>query len=396
MSCRAVPKLTTWIDEKEWKEARCLLFSAELEKVREGCLLVRIWISRGKVPTAVESTMNFLEVILSDPEFLDEFLAYRRGEALKSHCSVLNMAASKTLRLAYTTAVIRFVNELVDQAQKTAFATSIAKLADQLGLPRFFVDIRHDGTHDQMSSLELLRWAASEALKWLEDKYWSCEDDRNVNEEMKERVHKSLDVFLEQLAKISSEVVVNASLEKNVMSRIIGPLDYLLTVERVMSMFLSAITCYPKETVVIEVIVRLLVRNGFSAFKDAFVKLWITAPRGSPLTSKWINWIVQELGEGTGKSFLTTVLQTFAANSSEEAFKEKLAPLWQQTSQFTVPFEKLFEIFSRAYSSVESVSVQSRLAKSQQILAKRKFVLPENLDDWTELPDTWKPVSFGK
>lgn len=397
MSCRALPKLATWIDEKEWKEARELLFSQEIEEIREGCSLVRIWMSRGKVPTAVESTVNFLQVILSDPEFVDEFLAGRRGEEASGEPqeSVLNMSANKTLRLAYTTAVIRFVNELVDQAQKTAFAASITKLADQLGLPRFFVDIRHDGTHDQMTSLELLRWAASEALKWLESKYWSCNDDRNASEELKESVYKSLDTFLEQLVKISGEVTVNASLEKNVMSRIIGPVDYLLTVERVMSMFLSALVAYPKESVVIEVIIRLLLRNSPSVFREAFVKLWITAPRGSPITSKWIGWIAQELTQESAKPFLSAVFQSFAANSSEEAFKEKLEPLWTQTAQFNSSFEGLFAIFSRAYSEVVS-STHSGLAISQQILKTRKFVLPEDLDDWTEIPETWKPVPFGK
>jgi hypothetical protein len=397
MSCRAVPKLTTWIDEKEWKEARELLFSEETEQIREGCSLIQIWMSRGKVPTAVESTVNFLQVILSDPEFVDEFLASRRGEVFEACDSILSMSANKTLRLAYTTAVIRFVNELVDQAQKTAFASSIAKLADQLGLPRIFVEIRHDGTHDQMTSLELLRWAASEALKWLEGKYWACNDDRNFNDELKESVHKSLDVFLEQLAKIPGEVAVNAALEKNVMSRIIGPVEYLLTVERVMSAFLSAVAGYPRESVVIEVLIRLLARNGSSVFREAFKKLWITAPRGSPIASKWIRWIAQELTQDTAKSFLSVAFQTFAADSSEDAFKEKLEPLWQHLSPLDSSFEALFAVFSRAYSSPAAGSQShSSLAKSQQILKTRKFALPEHLDDWAEVADTWKPVPFGK
>lgn len=400
MSCRAVPKLTAWIDEQEWKEVRGLLYSPELEEVKEGCVRVRIWMDRGRVPTAVESTLNFLEVILSDSEFLPEFLGKRSQEMNEFSGEKLDMFSSKTLRLAYSSAVIRFVNELVDQAQKSAFATSIAKLADQLGLPRFFVDIRHDGTHDQMSSLELLRWAASEALDWLECKYWSCDDERNADEEFRISVHKSIDTFVAQLAKIPGEVTINASLEKNVTSRIISPVDYLFTVERVMSQFLSSLSVYPTESVVIEVIIRLLARSNSPVFRDAFVKLWIVAPRGSSIVSKWINWIAQELTESSAKTFIPCLLQTFAAHSSEEGFRDKLLPFWQLTGQFNSSFEPLFSIFSRAYTASFQPDQlnHSSLSKSQQILQARTYnpSSQDYFDGWSEVPATWKPSPLGK
>lgn len=61
------------------------------------------------------------------------------------------------LRLLYSMAFIRFVNGLIDPAQKGAYALSMNGIADTIGLPSWFVDLRHAGTHDQLPTICLLR-----------------------------------------------------------------------------------------------------------------------------------------------------------------------------------------------------------------------------------------------
>lgn len=46
-------------------------------------------------------------------------------------------------------------------------------IAQQIGLPALFVDLRHESTHGDMPSLGNLRGAAQRALRWLWDDYWS-------------------------------------------------------------------------------------------------------------------------------------------------------------------------------------------------------------------------------
>ena len=46
-------------------------------------------------------------------------------------------------------------------------------LAQEINLPAVFVDIRHDGAHGEMPSLDNLRDAAVRALEWLWDHYWA-------------------------------------------------------------------------------------------------------------------------------------------------------------------------------------------------------------------------------
>jgi ribosomal biogenesis protein LAS1 len=83
----------------------------------------------------------------------------------------------------------RFVNTIVDPLQTTYFARSIASLAAQLGLPLWFVELRHAATHEDLPSISVLRDASRQvrfsppspfprltldvqALDWLYTNYW--------------------------------------------------------------------------------------------------------------------------------------------------------------------------------------------------------------------------------
>ncbi|GAA96027.1 hypothetical protein E5Q_02687 [Mixia osmundae IAM 14324] len=114
-------------------------------------LLNGLWMARGDCPHAVESTSLFLELILAD-------LAGTR--------------TSLELRASYGMALTRFVSGIVDPAQQGVYARSIAVIAAQVGLPLWFVELRHASTHEALPSLIALRAAAHQALAWLDEKYW--------------------------------------------------------------------------------------------------------------------------------------------------------------------------------------------------------------------------------
>ena len=97
-------------------------------------------------------TAAFIEIIIRD-------------EQLGQHMS------HKELRLMYAMGIIRFVNGLVDREQKGKFAKSINSLARMMGLPSWFVDLRHASTHERLPSLTVLRDGALQAVGWLHDNY---------------------------------------------------------------------------------------------------------------------------------------------------------------------------------------------------------------------------------
>lgn len=109
------------------------------------CLFPQLsaWRSTTQLPHALEATLSILSAVLQDAS---------------SQSSITLLS----LRQSYATALIRLVNGLVDSLQVGAYARSIASIAAQLGLPPWFVELRHSATHEDLPSLEVLRTAARE------------------------------------------------------------------------------------------------------------------------------------------------------------------------------------------------------------------------------------------
>jgi ribosomal biogenesis protein LAS1 len=49
----------------------------------------------------------------------------------------------------------------------------MSEIAVKLGLPHEFVQVRHDATHRELPSLEILRSETRKCLEWIWDNYWS-------------------------------------------------------------------------------------------------------------------------------------------------------------------------------------------------------------------------------
>lgn len=71
-------------------------------------------------------------------------------------------ASALLVRQSYASAIVRFVNGMVDPLQFGAYARSIAGIAAQIGLPAWLVELRHAATHEDLPSLDILREASRE------------------------------------------------------------------------------------------------------------------------------------------------------------------------------------------------------------------------------------------
>ncbi|KAH9314369.1 hypothetical protein KI387_022996, partial [Taxus chinensis] len=148
------------------------------------------WQSRGCLPVSVEITAAIKDIQQKDPFFRNGLLA---GHAL----------SEEVLRLAYSMAITRLLNGVVDQTDKTQ-KQSINDSAEEIGLPRLLVDIRHESAHNRLPSLPLLRLASKKALNWLNSNYWEPQKDifPNIRPEIKSRLYMlALDTKRKQSAR---------------------------------------------------------------------------------------------------------------------------------------------------------------------------------------------------
>ncbi|KAM0750536.1 Las1-domain-containing protein [Meredithblackwellia eburnea MCA 4105] len=150
---------TAWTSSVEFQAVFSSLFTSDGDVTAQRWAIqrIKVWLARGSnCPHSVESTATLLECILRDTQ----------SEGTSVRPSQLE------LRLAYSMALIRFVNSLVDPLQTTYYARSMASLAVQLGLPLWFVELRHAATHENLPGLVVLRDASRQALDWLYNSYW--------------------------------------------------------------------------------------------------------------------------------------------------------------------------------------------------------------------------------
>ena len=69
-------------------------------------------------------------------------------------------------------AMIRMVNGIIDIEQKGVYSKSVNVIAEEIGLPRAFVDLRHNCTHSELPSFDGMLLSLQSAKMWLGDFYW--------------------------------------------------------------------------------------------------------------------------------------------------------------------------------------------------------------------------------
>ncbi|XP_070567438.1 ribosomal biogenesis protein LAS1L-like isoform X2 [Ptychodera flava] len=74
-------------------------------------------------------------------------------------------------------ALIRFVNMITDKGQTKQYAKPVHIVAEEMGLPEWLVNVRHEATHTDMPSLRVLKTGVRYALLWLQLEYWEENSD---------------------------------------------------------------------------------------------------------------------------------------------------------------------------------------------------------------------------
>ncbi|KAI9271508.1 Las1-like-domain-containing protein [Phascolomyces articulosus] len=141
-----------WKDHDELVQVHDWLYSDSRSDMQKGVNRILAWKARQYIPTAIESTLQFIQLRLRD-------------------CEKLSFSGEE-LRLTYSMAIVRLVNGSIDPMQNKARPLPVSVMAERINMPGWFVEIRHDATHGYLPSLALLQDAASQALAWIQETFW--------------------------------------------------------------------------------------------------------------------------------------------------------------------------------------------------------------------------------
>ncbi|KAL9675749.1 hypothetical protein QQ045_003955 [Rhodiola kirilowii] len=147
-----------WTSWNEWNLVRESLFSSSPATALDR---IMAWRGKGFIPAI---TASLIEIKQKDPFF------FTAGQ-VSDECLSQEMMA-----MLYCMAIIRLVNCVVEKTRKRN-GKSIAEAAEEIKVPRMLIDIRHEGSHRYLPSLEILRLASIDALKWLKMYYWEPQKD---------------------------------------------------------------------------------------------------------------------------------------------------------------------------------------------------------------------------
>lgn len=178
-------KLVPWLSWNEWNWVRECLFSSSTESINEALKRISAWRSRGCLPIVIEVTASIIEIQLKDPFF-------RLGSSNEA------VDSDEILSMLHCMSILRLVNGVVEKTRKKS-EVSIADAANAIGIPRMLIDIRHESSHRNLPSLNIVRLASVKALDWLKSYYWepqknslpfNTDGSTNIKEEIKSRLHE--------------------------------------------------------------------------------------------------------------------------------------------------------------------------------------------------------------
>lgn len=145
--------MVAWLNKAEWDQVLEHLYSKDVALQRFALQRISAWKSRyaSRTPVAVECTADLVR------------------------CQVLDRSGQldgDELVLLYGSALVRFVN-LITERQQGKVARPLRRLAGNMNIPEWVVNLRHDFTHRKLPTLKWCRKGCKVVLEWLQQEFWS-------------------------------------------------------------------------------------------------------------------------------------------------------------------------------------------------------------------------------
>ncbi|XP_068188023.1 ribosomal biogenesis protein LAS1L [Antennarius striatus] len=144
--------VVAWVNKAEWDQVLEYLYSTDPALQRFALQRISAWKGRyANSPVAVECTADLVRCQVLD----------RSGQL-----------GGDDLVLLYGAALVRFVN-LITERQQGKAARPLRRLAGNLNIPEWVVNLRHDFTHRKLPTLKWCQKGCKVVLEWLQQEYWA-------------------------------------------------------------------------------------------------------------------------------------------------------------------------------------------------------------------------------
>nr|XP_058147726.1 ribosomal biogenesis protein LAS1L isoform X6 [Dasypus novemcinctus] len=154
--------VVAWLSRAEWDQVMVYLFCDDHKLQRYALNRITVWRSRlgNDLPLAVASTADLVR------------------------CKLMDMTGglgTDELSLLYGMALVRFVN-LISERKTKYVKLPLKFLAQEVNIPDWIVDLRHELTHKKMPHINDCRRGCYFVLDWLQKSYWCRQLENSLRE----------------------------------------------------------------------------------------------------------------------------------------------------------------------------------------------------------------------
>ena len=370
-----LPKIVPWTGLDEWRFVKDALFSVPVntEDLCFALELGEVWRLRGKLPVAVDATLSLKRIQL----------------ALLTQGGIYDPVI---LQLALSAALLRMVNELTDPGQRGQYAMPINRLAENIGLPRILVDIRHEATHDTLPSLPTLELGLEIALEWLYANYWEPFSQSTLASSLRDRVEGALN----QIASLSSSDIETSI--KTAQKILTSEIEHLVTSREKQAMLASVLmTSKWINSPIFKLIEACLIRlDCFTSFTMEFLLSSLTNDSViTPILLERVRGLVGHASFIPERGAIARVLHTLMLHISKSVLSMtnilfESPEVMRHCPEQTLLYQQVVSSFSGSevvpsVSSSQLEQVLNRMESDQKIYSAAK---PGYFNGW-------KPIAFG-
>jgi len=144
-------RIVGWTSNDEWLKIYELLFYGDTFKRFTALNVINVWRSRfgSRIPVAIEATSRLVEAWLE-----------KDNVSLDGKRQILSAA------------ITQFVGLMTERGLKGNTKKPIHEIGEDLGIPEWLINLRHEMAHGPLPSLLMLEKAVLFALDWLKDNHW--------------------------------------------------------------------------------------------------------------------------------------------------------------------------------------------------------------------------------
>lgn len=133
-------------------------------------------------------------------------------EINKQNASIEQLRAyQSTLALC----IIRFVNFITEPYQKSLMSRAIKSIGNEIGLPDWIVNMRHNSTHYNMPSIEVLEEALRYLFNWLKERYVNTYTENPMEDSLLDSIKQQIKELFDEYLNIKYKNVVLKKGKKN-------------------------------------------------------------------------------------------------------------------------------------------------------------------------------------